>query len=132
MWTGRGRNGITPMPCSFGAWRESARAMAQFTPRGRFFRQDVSVVFMRVRSVGRLGIGKAVALALALVAAACDDFPRDARRTLEQVHGGGRPLRVGWSPAEPWVRAEAGADGPDGIEPDLVRAWAASEGLRIA
>ena len=82
--------------------------------------------------MNRFGVRKAVALALAVVAAGCDGFPKDAQRTLERVRAGERPLRVGWSPAEPWVRAEAGADGgPGGIEPDLVRAWAASEGLRI-
>jgi len=75
---------------------------------------------------------KGVALALAVVVAGCDGFPKDAQRTLERTRAGERPLRIGWSPAEPWVRAEASADGgPGGIEPDLVRAWAASEGLRL-
>jgi hypothetical protein len=79
--------------------------------------------------VVRFGIGAAAALALGLALAGCDGYPRDANGTLEQVRAGERPLRVGWSPAEPWVRAEAGAnDGPAGIEPDLVRAWAASVG----
>ncbi len=75
----------------------------------------------------------AAALALGFALAGCDGYPKDANDTLERVRAGERPLRVGWSPAEPWVRVvEAGrGDGPAGVEPDLVRAWAASVGARI-
>jgi hypothetical protein len=83
----------------------------------------------------RLWIATATAAAVAIgtALAGCDGFPRDAEETLQQVRAGERALRVGWSPAEPWVRADAAADsgdGPAGIEPDLVRAWAASVGAR--
>jgi polar amino acid transport system substrate-binding protein len=74
------------------------------------------------------------ALALGLAFAGCDEYPKDARGTMERVRAGERPLRVGWSPAAPWVRGEAAGrdgDGPAGIEPDLVRDWAASVGARI-
>jgi ABC-type amino acid transport substrate-binding protein len=83
--------------------------------------------------VGRSAIGPALVLALVLALPGCDDFPRDARATLEQVRSGQRPLRVGWSPAEPWVRPAASGDtaGPAGLEPELVRAWAAQQGARI-
>ncbi|PAX07032.1 substrate-binding periplasmic protein [Sphingomonas lenta] len=68
-------------------------------------------------------------LFLCAVLAGCGEFPRDAESTLEQVEAG-RPLRVGWSVAEPWVRR--GADGgPAGLEPDLVRRWAAARGVRV-
>jgi hypothetical protein len=76
-------------------------------------------------------IGIAVALVLGFVLAGCDDYPKDAKETLQQVRGGQRPLRVGWSAAEPWVRSEAGPDGPKGLEADLVRAWAASIGAQV-
>ena len=83
--------------------------------------------------MGWSDIGAAAALALGLAFAGCDGYPRDANGTLGQVRAGERPLRVGWSPAEPWVRAEGGAGdgGPAGVEPDLVRAWAASVGARV-
>ena len=81
--------------------------------------------------MGWFGTGAAAALALGLALAGCDGYPKDANDTLERVRAGQRPLRVGWSPAEPWVRAKAGNDGPAGVEPDLVRAWAASIGTTI-
>lgn len=59
----------------------------------------------------------------------CGQFPRDAAGTLAQAREG-RPLRVGWSVAEPWVR-RGGAAGPAGIEPELIRRWAAGQGIRI-
>ena len=67
---------------------------------------------------------------LALCLAGCGEFPRDAHGTLDQVRAG-RPLRVGWSVAEPQVR-RGGPDGPAGVEPDLVRRWARGNGVRIA
>jgi ABC-type amino acid transport substrate-binding protein len=68
------------------------------------------------------------ATALSFMSIACADFPRDAEDTLRQVEAG-RQLRVGWSAAEPWVRAN-GAE-PQGIEPDLIRAWAKPRKIRI-
>lgn len=76
-------------------------------------------------------IGIATALILGSLLTGCDEYPRDAKETLQQVREGQRPLRVGWAAAEPWVRMEAGPDGPRGLEPDLVRAWAASIGAQI-
>ncbi len=67
-------------------------------------------------------------VALPLMISACADFPRDAEGTLKQAKAG-RPLRVGWSAAEPWV-SEGGAE-PAGIEPDLIRAWAKPRNIRI-
>ncbi len=76
-------------------------------------------------SVSRIGSS---ALVAALLLAGCGEFPRDANGTLEEVRAG-RPLQVGWSASEPWVRG--GPDGPAGPEADLVRAWAESIGARI-
>ena len=75
-------------------------------------------------AVGRIGSSALVAALLA----GCGEFPRDANGTLEEVRAG-RPLRVGWSAAEPWVRS--GPDGPSGPEADLVRAWATTIGARV-
>ncbi|HYF19194.1 MAG TPA: transporter substrate-binding domain-containing protein [Ramlibacter sp.] len=69
-----------------------------------------------------------LASGLAALLPACGDFPRDAEDTLKSIRAG-RPLRVGWSVAAPWVRA--GAPEPGGLEPDLVRAFAATLGARI-
>jgi ABC-type amino acid transport substrate-binding protein len=71
-----------------------------------------------------------LALSLPLLAlAACTDFPKDAESNLKEVEAG-RPLRVGWSDAGPWVRGQPGTE-PAGVEPDLLRLWAASRGFRI-
>lgn len=59
----------------------------------------------------------------------CTNFPQDAESNLKEVEAG-RPLRVGWSAAGPWVRANPGGE-PAGIEPDILRQWAASRGFRI-
>lgn len=64
-----------------------------------------------------------------LALCACAQFPKDAEDNLREVEAG-RPLRVGWSAAAPWVRAHPGGE-PGGIEPDLLRAWAAARGIRI-
>ena len=71
--------------------------------------------------MGRFGVGMAVA-ALVVLAAGCDGYPKDANGTLERVRAGERPLRVGRSPAEPWVRAPEArrGEGPAGVEPDLM------------
>jgi hypothetical protein len=58
----------------------------------------------------------------------CGDFPRDAQDTLQKAKAG-EPLKVGYSAAEPWVM-EQGPE-PGGIEPDLVRAWAREQGVRL-
>jgi ABC-type amino acid transport substrate-binding protein len=71
-----------------------------------------------------------VRLAAAVLALpGCTDFPKDAESNLKEVEAG-RPLRVGWSAAGPWVRASPGGE-PAGIEPDILRQWAASRGFRI-
>lgn len=59
----------------------------------------------------------------------CADFPKDAASTLDQVRDG-RPVRVGWSAAEPWVKRGPGGE-PRGLEPDLIRAWSAANGARV-
>ncbi len=59
----------------------------------------------------------------------CGEFPKDAQDTMKQVQAG-RPLRVGWSVAEPWVRDVRGAE-PAGIEPELLLRWAAERGIQI-
>jgi hypothetical protein len=66
-------------------------------------------------------------MSLAMAVAGCDDFPRDARGTLRQVQGG-RPLRVGWSRADPWV---TGTDEAGGLEPAVVRQWAQAIGAMV-
>lgn len=72
---------------------------------------------------------KLLAVLLALALSACADFPKDAEDNLNEIEAG-RPLRVGWSAAAPWVRANPGGE-PAGIEPDLIRAWAGARGIRI-
>jgi ABC-type amino acid transport substrate-binding protein len=59
----------------------------------------------------------------------CGSFPKDADRSLERARSG-ETLHVGWTPAEPWVTPGDGGE-PAGIEPDLIRAWAASHHIRI-
>jgi ABC-type amino acid transport substrate-binding protein len=71
----------------------------------------------------------AIVLTALLAATGCGQFPRDAQDTLKEAKQG-VPLTVGWSVAEPWVR-RGGPDGPAGIEPDLLRAWAAAERVRL-
>lgn len=67
----------------------------------------------------------AVALAAAGLLAACD-VPRDPEGTLERVRGG--TLRVGVADAPPWVVA---GEPPGGIEPELVRRFAAELGAEV-
>lgn len=52
----------------------------------------------------------------------CTGFPADPGDTLERVRGG--VVRVGVSPHEPWTRL-TGVGDPAGIEPELVRRFAA-------
>ncbi len=68
-------------------------------------------------------------LALICLLGACSDFPKDAKETLEKARTG-EPIIVGFSTSEPWV-GEAGPQGPSGIEPDLIRAWAQANGIRV-
>jgi hypothetical protein len=70
------------------------------------------------------------AVAAALLLQGCGDFPKDSQGTLERVRAGA-PLKVGYSPSFPWVRAETGPDGPAGLEPDLIREWARENGIRL-
>jgi polar amino acid transport system substrate-binding protein len=71
----------------------------------------------------------AILTALAILIAGCDGFPRDSHRTLERVRAG-EPLRVGWVKVEPWVQVDSAGE-PAGIEPELIRAWAASLPARV-
>ena len=65
--------------------------------------------------------------ALALLAMAGCEYPRDAEGTLERVRGG--ILRVGVAEHPPWVVMRD--DKPEGIEPRLLSAFAAKLGARI-
>ena len=56
-------------------------------------------------------------------------FPKDPEDTLNRVLQA-RTLRVGYTHAEPWV-VPSGAE-PQGIEPELVRAFAQTLGARVA
>jgi hypothetical protein len=69
--------------------------------------------------------------ATATMLAGCGEFPKDTSGTLDAVRAG-RPLRVGWSVAPPWVEAPgAGSSEPAGVEPELVRAFAESIGAKL-
>jgi hypothetical protein len=70
-----------------------------------------------------------IVAALAAVAVVGCQFPADPDGTLERVRGGGTPLRVGVSEHDPWVRLDGGE--PGGIEPELVRRFAATIDARI-
>jgi len=56
-------------------------------------------------------------------------FPKDPEDTLQRVQHS-KVLRVGYTHAEPWV-VPSGAE-PQGIEPELVRAFAKKLGARVA
>ncbi len=71
-----------------------------------------------------------VALGLSLLLSACSDFPKDANETLERT-ARGEPLKVGYAPAEPWVRDGGAQKTPAGIEPELIKEWARANGVRI-
>jgi polar amino acid transport system substrate-binding protein len=64
-------------------------------------------------------------LALVSLLGSCGDFPKDSHETLKRARAG-EPIKVGYAVAEPWVR-----EGPSGIEPDLLNAWARSNGVRL-
>lgn len=61
-----------------------------------------------------------LALTVAVVVCGCE-FPRDPEGTLDRVRGG--TLRVGVSPAEPWVTLEDGKP-PAGVEVALIEEFA--------
>lgn len=73
----------------------------------------------------------ATALALVLLLGACGDFPKDSHETLKKARVG-EPLKVGFTPAAPWVGEAAGPNGPTGIEPDLIRSWARANNVRVS
>jgi polar amino acid transport system substrate-binding protein len=68
-------------------------------------------------------MGRFVPLALATVLLCGCEFPRDPEGTLDQVRGGA--LRVGVSPAEPFVKPAPGGE-PTGVEVELVTRFAES------
>jgi polar amino acid transport system substrate-binding protein len=72
----------------------------------------------------------ALLVGLALLLSGCGSvrIPADPDGTLDRVRGG--VLRVGVSLHEPWTTVTAAE--PGGIEPDLVRRWAAGLGARVA
>lgn len=66
-------------------------------------------------------------LGLVLTAAlACCDLPRDAGDTLAEIRASG-VVRVGYSHNPPWVIDDR-TDQPAGLEPALIRQWAAELG----
>lgn len=67
-----------------------------------------------------------VSLALSLVLAACDDYPKDPNHTLERAKASG-VLEVGLVVNPPWVAR--GGDGPQGSEVAQLRAFAAAHGM---
>src|SRR5829696_4777577 len=79
---------------------------------------------------GRVCLLSALLVAFAVLVAGCGSvrIPADPDGTLDRVRGG--VLRVGVSPHEPWTTVTAAE--PGGIEPDLVRRWAAGLGARVA
>jgi polar amino acid transport system substrate-binding protein len=66
-------------------------------------------------------------LILIVLLSGCD-FPRDAAGSLDRIRSTG-VIRIGFSQREPWVMRVNGEVG--GIEPRLIRAWAAKLGARI-
>ena len=72
-------------------------------------------------------LNRIVALAAVLMIAGCD-FPADPEGTLDRARGG--TLRVGVIEEPPWVVLEPG-DEPAGVEPELVRRFAATIGAEV-
>lgn len=62
-----------------------------------------------------------IVLIAVLALAACDGFPKDPAGSLPEIRDRGA-IRVGVIEHQPWTRRTA--DGPAGVEPDLVRAFA--------
>ena len=69
----------------------------------------------------------AISTLAALLCGGCD-FPADPDGTLERVRGG--VLRVGVTPAEPFVRLDDGGD-PTGVEVELVQGFAETLDARV-
>ena len=69
---------------------------------------------------------RAMAAGLSILAASCG-LPRDPEKTSERV-AATHELRVGFTDNPPWA---SGGPEPRGIEPDLVRAYAARLGARV-
>lgn len=63
---------------------------------------------------------RAILLLIPCFLQGCTNFPKDPENTLEKVKNG--TLLVGYSENPPWVVKTK--DGPTGIEPDLVKAFA--------
>lgn len=82
---------------------------------------------MRNRAVGLLVIGCLLAALLPL--AGCGQFPSDPESTFNKAAKRGS-LRVGVIDNPPWT-TRSGAGEPIGVEPALVRAFAASHGLKV-
>jgi polar amino acid transport system substrate-binding protein len=79
----------------------------------------------RAHAVRALAVAFTVVLA-GVPAGGCQ-FPRDVEGTLDRVEGG--TMRVGVSPNEPWVTVEGPA--PGGVEPEIIRGFAATIDARI-
>lgn len=73
------------------------------------------------------GARRLAALCALLLAVSACQWPRDAEGTLDRVTGG--TMRVGITPADPWVRLDGPA--PAGVEVRLVEALAADLGADI-
>lgn len=89
----------------------------------------IGVVPETARNRRRLSRHGLVSALLVLALAGCDDFPKDANGALLRARAG-EALRVGWTAAPPWVSAQPGSE-PAGIEPELIRAWAKAEDIRV-
>jgi polar amino acid transport system substrate-binding protein len=69
-----------------------------------------------------------LAFALMAVLLCGCDFPRDPEGTLDRVRGG--VMRVGVTPADPWVALHESGD-PTGVEVELVRRFAETLDARV-
>jgi polar amino acid transport system substrate-binding protein len=72
-------------------------------------------------------MARLLVLALAAIMLAGCEFPRDPEGTLDRVRGG--VMRVGVTPADPWVTLEGGE--PAGVEVELVKRFADTLDARI-
>jgi ABC-type amino acid transport substrate-binding protein len=75
-------------------------------------------------------MARIAALALTVLAlAACERFPRDSAGALDRIERE-MVVRVGVVEHAPWVTVAGGR--PGGLEPQLIEAWAAQRGARVA
>ena len=72
-------------------------------------------------------MARLLALALAAIVLAGCEFPRDPEGTLDRVRGG--VMRVGVTPADPWVTLEGSE--PAGVEVELVKRFADTLDARV-